>query len=140
MKAPSKLPMIQEKMIVVVSSNPIVQGSASADHVDDRCGIVGDRVVEVEAQHVADIGQILLPERLVETEFPSYSAIMSSMPSLDVAPERRLLDERRADGILAAEPGQEEVDRRGQPDDRGGTCQSAWRRKSSVHGIFSVET
>ncbi len=61
------LPM-RNPRIVVTSSSVIDQGRASAIMSTTLRGIVGNRVVKVEARHIGEIGQILLPERLVETK------------------------------------------------------------------------
>ena len=52
-------------------------GQRLAHDADDGGGIVGDRIAEVEPGDAAEIGQVLLPQRLVEPEPRWYSATIS---------------------------------------------------------------
>jgi hypothetical protein len=97
--------------------------------------IIGDRVVKVESTHVAQVVEVLLPDRSVEAKFLVVGIDHFTETRLQASPHCRLFDEHLADGVDVPEPGQEEVDGRGQPDDEEKAAH-ARRDISEVHPVL----
>src|SRR5580692_5889470 len=88
------------------------------DHVADPARIAGDRVVEIEASHVGQKGNVLLPERLGEAEFLFILLDHALHADMQIASQSGLLHDFLGDRVLAAESWQEEIDRRREPNDQ----------------------
>ena len=109
-------------------------GERVEQDVDDGARIIGDRVAEIEPGHVAEIVEVLPPERLVEPKLPLVLLDHLVDAALDVAAGRRLLHQLLAHWILAGDARQEEVQRRRRPDD-GDEEGKALNDVGSAHGI-----
>ena len=93
-------------------------GQALEDHVADPSGIVGDRIAEIEPAHIDEIDQVLLPERLVDAELGIVFLDHVLHAGVQIAAEGGHLHHLLRDGVLPADPRQEEIERRGEPDDQ----------------------
>ena len=91
---------------------------ALKDHFADPSGIVGDRIAEIEPAHIDEIDQVLFPERLVDTELGIVFVDQVLHAGVQIAAEGGHLHHLLRDGVLPADPRQEEIERRGEPDDQ----------------------
>ncbi len=93
-------------------------GKCFCDHVRNPARVVDNRVVEIEAEHVGHVREILLPQGLVKAEFGLELRDHIIQTGLHRTAEGRLRNQFLADWIYSTQPWQQKVEGGGSPNDR----------------------
>src|SRR5262249_59589863 len=96
-----------------------------SDQIADPARVIGDRIVEIQTRDAVEISQVLTPQRLMEPEAALVLTRHLLDPALHVPAQRGLLQQFRADRVLARQARQEEVQSRGEPDDQEKDAEAA---------------